>query len=92
MTSSTESTTGADTMYPFEQFKDAGEQLITAARKAGNLYLDRYEKALDQAIRVEVKLAGLSRPEWLKSLIEDQAELSRQVASLYASTARALLK
>ena len=76
----------------FEQVKELNEQVFAAARKAGNLYLDSYEKAIDQAIELELKVAGLTRQEWLKSLIEAQADLTREVAGSYTSTARTLLK
>jgi hypothetical protein len=76
----------------FEQVKELNEQFLTAARKAGNLYLDSYEKALDRAIELEVKLAGLTQQEWLKSVIETQADLAREVTSSYTTGARALLK
>ena len=37
----------------FEQFKDSGEQFLSYARKAGNAYLDSYEKAVDRAIELD---------------------------------------
>jgi len=76
----------------FEQVKELNEQFLTAARKAGNLYLDSYEKALDRAIELEVKLAGLTQQEWLKSVIETQADFAREVTSSYTTGARTLLK
>ena len=76
----------------FEQASDLGEQFVVAARKAGNLYLDSYEKALDRAVKVELELAGLTKQEWLKTMIEAQADLAREFASAYTTTARSLLK
>ena len=32
----------------FEQVRESSEQVLAAARKAGNLYLDSYEKAVDR--------------------------------------------
>ena len=76
----------------FEQVKDLNEQFLAAARKAGTLYLDSYEKAVDRTIELELKVAGLSQQEWLKSLIEAQADFAREVADSYTSAARSLLK
>jgi hypothetical protein len=90
-------TTSAKTGIPtfdtaFEQVKDSSEQVWTAARKAGNLYLDSYEKAVDRTVELQLKLAGLTQQEWLKSLIEAQADVSKELASSYTTTARSFLK
>jgi hypothetical protein len=76
----------------FEQVKDFNEQFLSAARKAGNLYVDSYEKAVDRAIDFERKVAGLTQQEWLKTLIEAQTDFAREVAESYATAARTLLK
>jgi len=76
----------------YEQFKETSEQILAAARKAGNLYLDGYEQAVDRAIELEQKVASLSQQEWLKSMIEAQADFSKEVADTYVTTARKLLK
>jgi hypothetical protein len=76
----------------FEQVKELNEQFLTTARKAGNLYVDSYEKAIDRAVALELQLAGLSRQEWLKSVIEARADITREITSSYATAARSLLK
>ena len=76
----------------FEQVKDSGEQFMTYARKAGIAYLDSYEKAVDRAIELELKVAGMTQQEWLKSMIEAQTEFARELADSYTTTARTLLK
>ena len=76
----------------FERATEAGEQLIAATRKASHLYLDSYEKAVDRAIELELKVAGATQQEWLKNLIEAQADFQREVTGSYTSTARTLLK
>jgi hypothetical protein len=75
----------------FEQYSELQEQFVAAARKAGNLYLDSYEKAVDRAVELEGKLAGLTQQEWLKNVIEAQADLIREVSSSYTTAARSLL-
>jgi hypothetical protein len=76
----------------FDQFREGGEQVLSAARKAGNLYLDSYEKAVDRTTELQLKLAGLTQQEWLKSLIEAQVDVTRELAGSYTTTARSLLK
>lgn len=76
----------------FERARAAQEQFATAARKAGHAYLDSYEKAVDRAIELEVKLAGSTQQDWIKSIAETQADFARELTSTYTSTARTLLK
>jgi hypothetical protein len=76
----------------FEQVKDSSEQVWAAARKAGNLYLDTYEKAVDRTAELQLKLAGVTQQEWLKSLIEAQVDVSKELAGSYTTTARSFLK
>jgi len=76
----------------FDQYRDSGEQILTAARKAGNLYLDSYEKAVERTTELQLKLAGLTQQEWLKGLIEAQVDIARELTGSYTTTARSLLK
>ncbi|HEX3978746.1 MAG TPA: hypothetical protein VHW96_20915 [Solirubrobacteraceae bacterium] len=76
----------------FERAGEAQEQFAAAARKAGNAYLDSYEKVVDRAIELELKLAGTTQQDWIKSIAETQADFTRELASTYTSTARTLLK
>jgi hypothetical protein len=90
-------TTHAKTGIPsfdtaFEQVRESSDQFLTAARKAGNLYLDTYEKTVDRTTELQLKLAGLTQQEWLKGLIEAQVDVTRELAGSYTTTARSLLK
>jgi hypothetical protein len=76
----------------FEQYRESSEQVLAAARKAGNLYVDSYEKAVDRATELQLKLAGLTQQEWLRSLIEAQVDITRELTGSYTTTARSLLK
>jgi hypothetical protein len=93
MPTTTQTKNGAPSVdATFEQLKEASEQVLGAARQAGNLYLDSYEKAVDRAIDLERKVADLTQQEWLKSMIEAQADTTREFATSYVTTARGLLK
>jgi hypothetical protein len=90
---STETSNGVPTVdAAFEQVKDLNEQVLGAARQAGTVYLDACEKAIDQTIDLQLKVAGMTKQEWLKNLIETQAGFTREVTSSYTSAARSLLK
>lgn len=89
---STQTKTAPPVEAAFDQFKELNEQLLASTRKAGNLYLDSYERAVDRAIDLELKLAGLTHQEWLKNVLEAQADITREITSSYATAARSLLK
>jgi hypothetical protein len=76
----------------FEQVKELNEQFLGAARKAGNLYLDAYETSVDRTLDLELKLAGLTQQEWLKNVIDAQAEIAREIATSSTAAVRSLLK
>jgi len=93
MATTTDTKTGIPSFdAAFDQYRESSEQVLTTARKAGNLYIDSYEKAVDRATELQLKLAGLSRQEWLKSLIEAQVDITRELTGSYTTTARSLLK
>jgi chemotaxis regulatin CheY-phosphate phosphatase CheZ len=75
----------------FEQVRDVNEQIVAATRKAGTMYLDSYEKAVDRAIELEQSVAELTQQEWLKNLIEAHVDATRELTSSYTTTARTLL-
>jgi phage-related tail protein len=76
----------------FERAGEAQEQFTAAARKAGKAYLDSYEKAVDRATELQLKLADSTQQDWIKSIAETQADFARELATTYTSTARTLLK
>jgi hypothetical protein len=76
----------------FGQFKEINEQLLDAARKAGAQYLETYEKAVDRAIDLERKLAGATKQDWLKNLIDTQIDMTKEFTDAYTSTVRSILK
>jgi hypothetical protein len=93
MATTTQAKTGTPSFdAAFDQVRESSDQFLAAARKAGSLYLDTYEKTVDRATELQLKLAGLTQQEWLKSLIEAQVDVTRELAGSYSTTARSLLK
>jgi hypothetical protein len=76
----------------FERAGEAQEQFAAAARKAGKAYLDSYEKVVDRATELQLKLAESTQQDWVKSIAETQADFARELTNTYTSTARTLLK
>ena len=81
---------GADAT--FDQVKDFNDQFLATSRKVGNYYLDSYEKSVDRAIELELRMAGLTQQEWLRNIIEAHVDFTRELSSSYTSAARNLLK
>ncbi len=93
MATSTHNKTSIPTLdAAFERAGETGEQFVSAARKAGHLYLDTYDKAVDRTVELERRFAHATQQQWLRDLIEAQADLTREFAGSYSSTARTLLK
>jgi hypothetical protein len=73
-------------------FRDVNEQILDFGRKTGATVLDAYESTLKTVADYQDKLAETSQVEWVSNLAHAQAELTRGVAKVYASTARGLIK
>ena len=87
----TEDATAAATQTA-DRVRQLNEQIIDTARKAGAGYLDMYERALESIAGYQEQLADASGVDWLQRLIEAQANFTREIGNMYASSARELLK
>jgi hypothetical protein len=76
----------------FEQVKEFNDQVVKSVREASSMYLDSYEQAIDRTIEFELKVAEHSQQEWLKNLIQAQADVTREFTNSYMTAARSLLK
>ena len=68
------------------------ERLTEANRKAGNDYLDLYEKTVAQLTDLELKTAEAVKLPAVSSIAKTHADVTRKVADTYVNTARDLLK
>jgi hypothetical protein len=75
-----------------DRVRDLNERIIEASRKAGNTYLDGYEKTLRGIADYEEKVAESSQVEWLSTLLNAQADFTREIAKATTASARELLK
>ncbi len=74
-----------------EQFTQFGERFTESGKRVGNLYLDSYDKLVEQVTSLQTKLAEQSHNDTVKSAVGTQVDVTRQMASAYSSAARELL-
>jgi hypothetical protein len=75
-----------------DSLRDVNDQLLDFSRKTSASILDAYETTLNSVADYQDKLADSAQVEWLGTIGHAQAELTRGVAKVYASTARGLIK
>jgi hypothetical protein len=75
-----------------ERIRDLNEQILDAAKKAGGAYLQAYEKALESIADYQQNAAKQTDIEWVSTVVDAQARFTRELAKLYVSAGRELLK
>jgi hypothetical protein len=95
----TKSTAGANTKAAgenveaaAERIRDLNERIIESSKKAGNTYLDIYEKTLNSIADYQEKVGDQSKVDWVSTIANAQANFTRDLAGAYTSAARTLLK
>ncbi len=89
--STTQDTTDA-AKHTIERIRELNERIMDSARKAGSSYLDIYERTLGTIAGYQEELANATPVDWLQRVIDAQATFTREIGTLYASTARELMK
>lgn len=74
-----------------DQVTQLNERLVEAGKRAGNLYLDSYEKFVEGATSFQQKLAEQSKNDTVKSVVAAQVDITRELASTYTAAARELI-
>jgi hypothetical protein len=75
-----------------ERVRDLNERIIDSTRRAGQAYLDSYEKVLKSIADFEERVGNATQVEWLSALAQAQADFTRDIAKIYTTSARDLLK
>ena len=70
---------------------ELNERLVEAGRRAGSRYLDSYETFVERVITAQQKFAKQSGSDTVRSILEKQGDMTRQVTSAYTSAARKLI-
>ncbi len=74
-----------------EQAVQSGERFVEVGKRAGNLYLDSYDKLVEGVTSFQQKLVEQSQNDAVKSVVATQVDMTRQLASAYTSAARELI-
>jgi hypothetical protein len=83
------------TKTPFADFANVDEAVqrwTEATRKAGNDYLDLYDKAVGQITELEAKTAAATKLPLVSQIVDTHVALTREVTGVYVTAARDLLK
>jgi hypothetical protein len=75
-----------------ERIRELNERIIDSSRKAGKAYLDAYEKVLTSMADLEERIGGSSQVEWVSAMTQAHADFTRELAKIYTTSARDLLK
>src|SRR3954471_812353 len=75
-----------------QRIRELNERIIDASRKAGESYLDVYERSLKAMADFTEKSGETSNVEWLQNVANVQANFLRDMAKAYTDTARNLIK
>jgi hypothetical protein len=91
-TQSTKRAANDTTEAAAQRIRDLNERIIESSKKAGNTYLDIYEKTLGSIADYQEKIGERSQVDWVTTIANAQAEFTRDLAGAYTSAARTLLK
>src|SRR3954451_15669900 len=75
-----------------QRIRDLNERILESSKKAGNVYVDLYEKTLNSIADYQEKVGDQTDVEWVSTIATPQADFPRQLADAYPSSARSLLK
>src|SRR4051812_5211801 len=75
-----------------DRIRDLNERILESSRKAGNTYLDIYERTLNSIADYTERAGKQSQVDWLKTITDAQADFTRQLTNAYTSAARSVLK
>jgi hypothetical protein len=75
-----------------ERIRDLNERILESSKKAGNVYVDLYEKTLNSIADYQEKVGKQSDVDWVSTIANAQANFTRELADAYTSSARELLK
>ena len=75
-----------------QRVRELNERIIRASNKGGQVYLDAYERTLKSIADFEERVAGASQVEWITTIANAQANLTRELAEAYTQAGRDALK
>lgn len=83
---------GADFEAAAERIRGLNERILESASTAGEVYLNLYERSLENIAQFQERAAQGTDNEWVTAMATAQANFTRDLASAYSSAARTLLR
>lgn len=74
------------------RIREINENMIQAAKEAGQASLDAYENALKSLVDFQTQIADSSQIEWVSTLANMQAKFVQDISNFYVNAARDMLK
>lgn len=75
-----------------ERLRALNESIIESGKKSGRAYMQAYEANLKSIAEYQAKLAGASDVDWLSTLLNAQADFTREIARAAEAQGREFLK
>jgi hypothetical protein len=88
----TKSTANGNVEAAADRIREVNERIIESSKKAGNVYLDLYEKTLNSIADYQERAGEQSQIEWVSTVANAQADFTRELAKAYTSAGRSLIK
>jgi hypothetical protein len=74
-----------------ERVRELNERILASTKKAGTVTVDSYDSALHTFADYTEKIGAASPIEWVSTITQAQADLTRDLATAYTKAARTLL-
>jgi hypothetical protein len=74
-----------------ERVRELNERIVASTKKAGSVTVDTYDSALHTLADYTEKIGAASPIEWVSTVTQAQADLTRDLATAYTKAARTLL-
>jgi hypothetical protein len=75
-----------------DRIRDLNERILESSKKAGNVYVDMYEKTLKTIADYQEKAGQQSQVDWVQTMASAQADFTRQLTDAFTSASRKALK
>jgi hypothetical protein len=82
----------ADAEQTVQRLKQLSDQAIEASKQNGRMWLDAYEKLLENFLKMQQQAASGTQVEWVDTLANTNAEFVREMSQLYLNAVRQQLK
>jgi hypothetical protein len=75
-----------------DRMRELNDKVLTAAKQAGAVSLDTYERTVNTMLDFSQKAADSTKVDWVSALAKSQASIISEFTNTYTKAARDLLK